>query len=90
MRGQQAHAEFSPTSVRLFVPPLPVTELQSIIGDSLNNTASAQPYYRPEDWTADPKWSAVHVGEAGPFLKLKTAARTAPANQALRLPAALV
>jgi hypothetical protein len=64
----EAHVVFSPTSIRLFVPPLPVTELQSIIGDSLNITTSAQPYYKLEDWSAYPKLLAAHVGEAGAFL----------------------
>lgn len=64
----EAHVEFSPTSIRLFVPPLPVKELQSIIGDSLNITASAQPYYKLEDWSAYAKLLAAHLGETGAFL----------------------
>lgn len=64
----EAYVEFSPTSIRLFVPPLPVEELQSIVGDSVNITASAQPYYKFQDWSVYPKLLAVHVGQAGAFL----------------------
>src|SRR5438034_504701 len=38
----EAHVEFSPSSIRAFVPPVPVEELQTIIGESSNITASAQ------------------------------------------------
>lgn len=64
----EAHVEFSPSSIRVFVPPLPVEELQSIIGDSLNITASAQPYYKLENWSMYPKLLAAHVVKAGAFL----------------------
>jgi hypothetical protein len=45
----EAHGEFSPASIRLFVPPFPVEVLQSIMGDSLNIATSAQPYYKLEN-----------------------------------------
>jgi hypothetical protein len=64
----EAHVEFSPSSIRVFVPPIPVAELQDIIGDVTNITASAQPYYKIDDWTAYPKLLAAHVGKAGSFL----------------------
>jgi hypothetical protein len=64
----EAHVEFSPSSIRVFVPPLPVEELQSIVGESPNLTASAQPYYKLEDWGAYPRLLAAHVSNAGAFL----------------------
>jgi hypothetical protein len=42
--------------------------LQSIIGNSLNITASAQPYYKLEDWSAYPQLLAGHVSQRGAFL----------------------
>jgi hypothetical protein len=59
----QAHIEFSPSSIRLFVPPVPVEELQMILGSSANITASAQPYNKIEDWGVYPKLLAAHVGK---------------------------
>lgn len=64
----EAYVEFSPSSIRVLLPPLPVEELQSIIGDSLNVMASAQPYYKLEDWSVYPKLLAAHIGNAGAFL----------------------
>src|SRR6516162_4875190 len=31
----EAHVEFSPSSIRLFVRPVPIEELQAILGDSI-------------------------------------------------------
>jgi hypothetical protein len=64
----EAHVEFSPSSIRVFVPPLPVEELQAIIGDSPNIVASAMPYYKLEDWGLYPKLLAAHISNAGAFL----------------------
>jgi hypothetical protein len=64
----EAYVEFSPSSIRLFVPPVPVEELQAILGDSTNITASAQPYNKIDDWSVYPKLLAVHVGKAGTFM----------------------
>jgi hypothetical protein len=64
----EAHVEFSASSIRVFVPPVPVAELQSILGGSLNIAASAQPYYKVEDWSAYPRLLAAHVGNGGAFL----------------------
>jgi hypothetical protein len=64
----EAHVEFSPSSIRVFVPPVPIEELQAILGDSTNVTTSAQPYNKIEDWSVYPKLLAVHVGRAGTFM----------------------
>ncbi len=64
----EAQVEFVPSSIRLFVPPVPIEELQTIIGDAINITASAQPYYKIDDWVVYLKLLAFHVGNAGSFL----------------------
>lgn len=64
----EAYVELSQSSIRVFVPPLPVDELQTLIGDAMNVTTSAQPYYKLEDWTIYPRLLAAHVGGAGAFL----------------------
>ncbi len=64
----EAHVELSPSSIRVFVPPLPIEELQALIGESMNITASAQPYYKFEDWGIYPKLLAAHVGKSGSYL----------------------
>jgi hypothetical protein len=64
----EAHVEFAPSSIRIFVPPLPVEVLQDLVGEGTNITASAQPYYKFEDWTLYAKLLAAHVGKAGSFL----------------------
>jgi len=63
----EAYVEFSLTSIRLFVPPFPVNELQAIVGDKPNITA-AQPYYKLEDWRVYPELLAAHVEKSGAFL----------------------
>lgn len=64
----EAHVEFSPSSIRVFVPPVPIEELQSVLGDSTNITASAQPYNKLDDWNVYPKLLAAHVGKGGSFM----------------------
>ncbi len=64
----EAHVELSPSSIRIFVPPVPIEELQTILGDSTNVTSSAQPYNKIDDWSVYPKLLAVHVGKAGSFM----------------------
>jgi hypothetical protein len=64
----EAYVELAPSSIRVFVPPLPIEELQSLIGESPNITTSAQPYYKLEDWAIYPKILAAHVGKSGAYL----------------------
>jgi hypothetical protein len=64
----EAYVELSPSSIRVFVPPLPIEEVQTLIGESINVTASAQPYYKFEDWDLYPKLLAAHVGKSGSYL----------------------
>ena len=47
---------------------MPVEELQTLVGDTLNISASAQPYYKLEDWDIYPRLLATHVGKSGTFL----------------------
>lgn len=64
----EAYVELSQSSIRVFAPPLPVDELQTVIGGALNITTSAQPYYKLEDWTVYPRLLGAHVGGGGGFL----------------------
>ena len=70
--GQETHyeanVESSPSSIRVFAPPLRADELQTLIGDTMNIITSAQPYYRLEDRTVYPQLLAAHVGGGGAFL----------------------
>jgi hypothetical protein len=74
----EAQAEFSPSSIRVFVPPLPAEELQAIIGDSPNITASAMPYYKLEDWGLYPRLLAAHVGLGMACLTTRSQTRIVP------------
>jgi hypothetical protein len=64
----EGYVELSESSIRVFVPPLPVDELQGLLGERMNITTSAQPYYKLEDWTIYPRLLAAHVAGSGAFL----------------------
>jgi hypothetical protein len=64
----EAQVEFSPSSIRVFVPPPPVWELQAITGGSPDIKTSEMPYYKPEDWGLYPKLPAAHVSNGGAVL----------------------
>lgn len=63
----EAYIVFSQTSIRVYAPPLPIKKLQRIIGESLDITTSAQPYYKIEDWNIYPGLLA-EIVESGAFI----------------------
>ena len=63
----QAYVRFSPSSIRVYAPPVRVGTLQSLIGESPNIIPSAQPYFKIEDWTVYPRLLAV-IAQSGAFL----------------------
>ncbi|MCS3902202.1 hypothetical protein J2T55_000194 [Methylohalomonas lacus] len=60
-------AKFAPTSIRIYSPPVSVTDLQAIIGDEPNIVPSAQPYFIIKDWAVYPKLIAF-VTARGQFM----------------------
>lgn len=63
----KAYIMFSQTSIRVYAPPVPTKKLQAILGDSLDITKSAIPYYKIEDWTIYPRLLA-EIVESGAFI----------------------
>jgi hypothetical protein len=63
----QAYVKFSPSSIRVYAPPIRVDTLQSFIGDSPNIVPSAQPYFKIEDWTVYPRLIG-KIAVSGAFL----------------------
>ncbi len=57
---------FSPSSIRLYAPPVDVDEQQRLIGDS-PNISIAVPKYKIEDWGLYPRLLA-HVVKCGAFI----------------------
>ncbi len=57
----EARVTFAPGSIRLFVPPLAVEELQRIVGDAVPIMVPSG-YYIIRDWSVYPKLLAAHIG----------------------------
>jgi hypothetical protein len=57
----------SPSSIRVYAPPVAIEALQSFIGESPNIIPSAQPYFKIEDWNMYPRLLA-HVAKSGTFI----------------------
>ena len=72
LMGQQkqyeAYIEFGQGSIRLFVPPIPVPELQTIVGAKPDLMTSALPYFKLDDWSIYPQLLANHLSNGGYFL----------------------
>ena len=66
-QGYEACIWFSPSSIRVYAPPVGIEALQSFIGESPNIVPSAQPYFKIEDWNVYPRLLA-HVGKSGTFI----------------------
>ena len=63
----EARTIFSPSSIRLFSPPIQIEALQNLIGPEPNMIPSAQPYFKIDDWTISPRLLALQVKQ-GTFL----------------------
>jgi len=63
----EARTIFAPSSIRIFQPPIPIGDLQGVVGAEPNMIPSAQPYFIIEDWSVYPKLLAVAVKQ-GAFL----------------------
>jgi hypothetical protein len=66
-RQYEACVWFSPSSIRVYAPPVGIEALQSFIGESPNIIPSAQPYFKIEDWNVYPRLLA-HVAKSGTFI----------------------
>lgn len=62
-----ARVEFVPDALRVFAPPLPVAELQRLIGTA-PDISVARTYFIVRDWGVYPKILAAHIGRAGRFV----------------------
>jgi hypothetical protein len=62
----EAHIDFAPGSIRLFVPPISIETLQQLIGDDPDITV-AQGSKIIRDWSLYPKILAKHVATGGGF-----------------------
>jgi hypothetical protein len=63
----EACVRFSPSSIRIYSPPVRIEDLQSFVGESPNLSPSAQPYFKIENWNVYPRLLA-HVGKSGTFI----------------------
>jgi hypothetical protein len=63
----EAKVRFSPSSIRVYAPPVKIEDLQSFIGESPNITPSAQPKFKIEDWNVYPRLLA-HIAKFGTFI----------------------
>jgi hypothetical protein len=61
----EARTTFEPTSIRIFSPPVPIEDLQQIVGAEPNMVPSAQPYFKLENWGVYPNLLALVVTRGG-------------------------
>jgi len=63
----EARTVFSPSSIRVYSPPVDIEALQSLIGDQPNIVPSAQPYFIINDWSVYPRLLALVI-QQGTFM----------------------
>ena len=63
----EARTIFSPSSIRVYSPPIQIEALQHLVGQEPNMIPSAQPYFIIEDWSIYPHLLALQVKQ-GTFL----------------------
>ena len=66
----EARVAFVPSSIRLFVPAIPIDNIQSLINGTPEEKplAGANLYYRFDDWSLYSNLLAVHIKNGGHFL----------------------